>query len=66
MAFDPESGAWISQLGLRGTGDKEIVSLSAHLTDGSSVDLTGALREALGNPTLTVRFPQEDTFGVCA
>ena len=65
LEFDPANGAWYGQLGLRGTGVKTIVSLVAHQTDGSTVDVTEQMIDAFGGDEVLVHFPQEDSYGDC-
>lgn len=65
LDYDSSTGAWGAPVGLHGAGEKQIVSLIAHLPDGQEVDLTDDLIEYFGTDLLEVRFPQEDTFGEC-
>lgn len=67
LEFDSPSGAYHGILGLHGTGDKEIVSATLVLVDGTEIDVTDDLADALGGKRFRVRFPQEDRFGdACA
>ena len=66
FSFDPETGEWLGNSGLHSAGDKVIIGFSAHLVDGGHVDLTQEFIDYLGDDTITVRFPQEDSFGDCA
>lgn len=65
LEFESRSQAYQGLLGLRGIGSKRIVSVVAHMSDGSEIDLTQELIDAFGADEFTVRFPQEDTYGTC-
>jgi hypothetical protein len=66
LTYDPVAQAWTGQVGLLSAGDKRILELVAYLNDGSTEDLTSELAPKLGgSDLLTVRYPQEDTFGDC-
>ena len=65
LEFNTRTEAWEGLLGLRQAGDKRIVSVIAHMTDGSEVDLTQAMIDCFGSDEFTVRYPQQDEFGTC-
>jgi hypothetical protein len=65
LRYDPAGGDWTARLGLHAAGDKTITQLVAILADGTPIDITDALVELLQTDVLSVRYPQEDTFGVC-
>ena len=65
LTYDPADGGWKARLGLHSAGDKAVTSLTAVLTDGTPIDITDALAQALGTDVLGVRYPQEDSFGIC-
>ena len=65
LDFESRSQAYEGLLGLHQKGDKRIVSVVAHMSDGSEVDLTEDMIDYFGSDEFTVRFPQEDEFGDC-
>jgi len=65
LEFDSRDEAYEGLLGLRQAGDKRIVSVIAHLSDGSEIDLTEDLIDEFGSDEFTVRHPQEDKLGDC-
>jgi len=65
LEFESRSQAYEGVFGLHQKGDKRIVSVVAHLSDGSQVDLTEDMIDYFGSDEFTVRFPQEDEFGDC-
>jgi hypothetical protein len=50
-------------LGLRGAGPKSLQRVTAHFSDGKTLDLTDAVAERLGGRNFNVPFPEEPTFG---
>jgi hypothetical protein len=65
LEYDQQQGAWQADLGLKQAGEKSITRLVAHLTNGTTIDVTADLIAAFGKDTFTVRYPQEDSFGDC-
>lgn len=65
LEYDSPSGAYHGILGLHGAGVKTIVSATLVLVDGTTIDVTDDLTDALGGKTLLVRVPQQDSFGSC-
>lgn len=65
LRYDVSSGTFSGELGLHEAGQKKILSLVLHYADGTTVDLTDALIDALSGEVIDVRFPQEDVFGTC-
>jgi len=65
LEFDSPTGAYYGILGLHSAGAKEIVSPTLVLVDGTEIDVTDDLADALGGKRFIVRFPQEDSFGNC-
>ncbi len=65
LQYDSPSGAYYGILGLHAAGTKKVLSATLVLVDGTEIDVTDDLTDALGGKTLRVRYPQEDTFGVC-
>lgn len=66
LQFDSPSGAYYGILGLHAAGAKKISSATLVLLDGTEIDVTDDLANALGGKRLIVRFPQEDEFGNCS
>jgi hypothetical protein len=56
-------GRWEGVLGLRGAGPKSLQRVTAHFSDGKTLDLTDAVAERLGGRNFNVPFPEEPTFG---
>ena len=65
LEFVSQSQAYEGVLGLHQAGNKRIVSVIAHMYDGSQVDLTDDMIDYFGSDEFTVRFPQEDDIGDC-
>jgi hypothetical protein len=65
LEYDSPSGAYYGILGLHAAGPKTILSATVHLVDGTLVDVTDDLIDALDGNTVHVRYPQEDSFGRC-
>lgn len=65
LEYDSPSGAYYGILGLHGSGEKRISSATLVLVDGTEIDVTDDLADALGGKRFLVRFPQEDSFGNC-
>lgn len=65
LEYDSRSGAYRGILGLHGTGQKQIRSATLVLVDGTEIDVTDDLADALGGKRFLVRFPQQDSFGSC-
>ncbi len=65
LEYDSPSGAYYGILGLHEAGNKEIVSATLVLVDGTAIDVTEDLADALGGKRFLVRVPQEDSFGTC-
>jgi hypothetical protein len=65
LEFDSPTGAYYGILGLHSAGAKEIIRATLVLVDGTRIDVTDDLADALGGKRFVVRFPQEDSFGNC-
>jgi hypothetical protein len=67
LEYDPEEEEWSGQLGLTSPGSKKIMRVVAHMIDGGAIDVTSDFLEDFPNQdgNFEVRFPQEDSFGVC-
>ena len=65
LEFDSRWQAYHGLLGLDQAGDKRIVSVIGHLSDGSQIDLTEEMADYFGSDEFTVRYPAEDSFGDC-
>ena len=60
-----DEGYWEEKFGLHGTGDTTIINVTVHWKDRSTEDITQDVIADLGTDTFTVRFPEEDSLGVC-